>query len=34
MLLEHVLVVIGFTGFMAAILTTIRPLRRVDPFWI
>jgi hypothetical protein len=34
MLLEHYLVVIGFTGFVSVMLTTMRPLKRLDPFWV
>ena len=31
---EHIFVVVGFMGALSALLTIIRPLNRVDPFWI
>ncbi len=31
---EHVFVVLGFATAVGAVLATIRPLQRKNPFWI
>jgi len=34
MLLDHLLVVLGFATALGAVLTTIRPFKGKNPFWI
>lgn len=34
MFLDHVLVVLGFATAVGAVLATIRPMNRKNPFWI
>ncbi len=34
MLFDHLWVVLGFATAIAAVLTTMRPLRTTNPFWI
>ena len=34
MFLEHILVAVGLIASIGTLLTTMRPLKRVDPYWI